>query len=394
MDLKSKNYKKLIIWTSSFFPNFGGLESAVHEYYNYFSIKGWGIEVITNRNPFRLSSLEIIDGIVINRFRFFHSPSNYFINYRFDLILLWIIYKIYTIFNLLVFFNNRKPSIVNLHFPDHQLFEILVLKFIFNFKLIVSLHGNEVMRLKDFNKYSIKYLFYLVLFKKSKYITGCSKYLIKEIRNIFPNIKENKFKVIYNGVKKIYHSENKNVAKNDFIFSAMRIVPSKGIDLLIDSLELLKFKNGLYLAGGEKSEILDFLSRKKINLEIKYLGKLKSESMSSYLNTTMLTIIPSKEESFCIFLAEALCSGSPVVTTNVGGIPEVIFLAKKHLNHHQRKIFDLFVKVSEPDKFSISKSIKKVIENRNNIDDFLALVPEIRKSFLWEQNLNNLYNLL
>ena len=42
-------------------------------------------------------------------------------------------------------------------------------------------------------------------------------------------------------------------------------------------------------------------------------------------------------EAYGILLAEALCCGSPVVITNVGGISETISLAKNNLNSDEEK---------------------------------------------------------
>ena len=49
------------------------------------------------------------------------------------------------------------------------------------------------------------------------------------------------------------------------------------------------------------------------------------------MHLLLITIIPSLIEPYGIFVAEALCSGSPIVATNVGGIPEVVNIAKNKL---------------------------------------------------------------
>ena len=56
------------------------------------------------------------------------------------------------------------PDVVNLHFPDHQLFECYLLKHLFRFKLVISLHGKEVERMVSLENRSLKRFFYKKLF--------------------------------------------------------------------------------------------------------------------------------------------------------------------------------------------------------------------------------------
>ena len=61
------------------------------------------------------------------------------------------------------------------------------------------------------------------------------------------------------------------------------------------------------------------------------------------MSMAKITVVPSRNDSFGIVVAEALCSGSPVIATNVGGIPEVIALAKRKLDKNEELVFDNFV---------------------------------------------------
>ena len=93
-----------------------------------------------------LKHQENIDGLEVKRYFFLSNPIEYFRSGRLDLFFLWMVLKPLNFLWIFTEFYRFKPKIVNLHFPDHQLFECLLLKLFFSFKLIISLHGNEVDR--------------------------------------------------------------------------------------------------------------------------------------------------------------------------------------------------------------------------------------------------------
>jgi len=390
MELNNKK-SKYLLWTSSFSPRVGGLENASKEYALHMKKQGWSVHIITNRYPRSLPGKECLDGIKIFRYFFFHTPLNYIRNRRPDLFFAWLIMKPVTLFKLIVHFFRTRPDVVNLHFPDQQLFECYLLKYLFRFKLIISLHGNEVERMGILKKRTLRYYFYEKLFKSSILITGCSIYLLDEFQKIFPQIESGKYFTIHNGVGKLYLSQNIKENKYNHIFTAARFVPKKGFELLIEAFQK-KADGVLLIAGGNKKEL------EQLGLEIKngisFLGKLSPAEMASQLAESKITVIPSIIEPYGIIVAEAICCGSPVVATNVGGIPEVIALAKKNLDSIEQGVFDDWVKLVDPEVAAIRAGIDILLKNYNGLEEYIQLVPKVRKQFSWSKRLNQYHNIL
>jgi glycosyltransferase involved in cell wall biosynthesis len=262
---------------------------------------------------------------------------------------------------------------------------------LFRFKLIISLHGNEVERMGILKKKTLRYYFYEKLFYSAEYITGCSKYLLDEFQKIFPQIESGKYFTLHNGVGKLHLTQNVTENKNNHIFTAARFVPKKGLKLIFEAFQQ-DTDFALLIAGGNENEL------ESLKLEIKngisLLGELNPADVAKQLAASKITVIPSITEPYGIIVAEAICCGSPVVATNVGGIPEVIALAKKNLNSVEQVIFDRWVKVVDPEVATIRSGIDSVLKNYSDLEDYINLVPNIRKQFYWSKRLDQYHNLL
>ena len=369
----------------------GGLENASKEFALHMKKQGWDVHIITNRYPRSLPGQEYLDGIKIVRYLFFHSPLNYIRNRRPDLFFAWLIMKPVTLIELIVHFFRIRPDVVNLHFPDQQLFECYLLKLIFRFKLIISLHGNEVERMGILKKRTLRYYFYEKLFYSAEYITGCSKYLLDEFHEIFPHKDSEKCFTVHNGVGEPYLSQNIKENKYNHIFTAARFVPKKGLELLFKAFQQ-DTDFALLIAGGNEIEL------EKLELEIKngisLLGELNPADMAKQLAASKITVIPSIIEPYGIIVAEAICCGSPVVATNVGGIPEVIALATEKLSPNEKEIFNRWVKLVEPNSESIRNGIDTLMNNNSSIEDYINLVPKFRNNFLWSTRIYKFHTIL
>ena len=95
---------------------------------------------------------------------------------RLDLFFSWLVLKPLNLSWLILEFFRFKPKIVNLHFPDHQLLECLILKSIFRFKIIISLHGNEVKRMAGLKKLNLKYHLYHRLLSQQNLLLGAHSF--------------------------------------------------------------------------------------------------------------------------------------------------------------------------------------------------------------------------
>ena len=122
--------------------------------------------------------------------------------------------------------------------------------------------------------------------------------------------------------------------------------------------------------------------------------KLSSNELAKHLTEIKLTVIPSRKEPYGIIVAEALCCGSPVVATNVGGIPELIALATEKLSPTEKEIFNHLVKLVEPEIESIRAGLNKIMENYSGLEEYLKLIPKVRKQFSWSKRLDQFHNVL
>lgn len=105
----------------------------------------------------------------------------------------------------------------------------------------------------------------------------------------------------------------------------------KGIINFIEAIPLiLKERNDIQFviggAGPALAEIKERLKNSQVieNAKVVLCGKIAHEEISDYLNEAKLVVLPSYGEGLPNIVLEAIACGTPVLTTPVGGIPDVI----------------------------------------------------------------------
>ncbi|MBU9813425.1 glycosyltransferase family 4 protein [Rahnella sp. C60] len=107
--------------------------------------------------------------------------------------------------------------------------------------------------------------------------------------------------------------------KEDFYFTASRMVPYKRIDLIVEAFSKMPDKKLVVIGDG--SEMAKIKSRAGSNIEI--LGYQPDDVMQDYMRRTRAFVFAA-EEDFGITPVEAQASGTPVIAFGKGGVLETI----------------------------------------------------------------------
>ncbi|HML02446.1 MAG TPA: glycosyltransferase family 4 protein [Candidatus Bathyarchaeia archaeon] len=146
-------------------------------------------------------------------------------------------------------------------------------------------------------------------------------------------IPKNNIRIVPNGVDtEIFRPNNKLRARNLLLFVG-RIVPNKGLHILLKSLEYVKSPVTLVIIGPRSSfspayydEILRYINRlnETTTHKISFLGVQTKEELIRWYQRATIFVCPSLSEPFGIVNLEAMSCGTPVIASSVGGIPEVV----------------------------------------------------------------------
>jgi phosphatidylinositol glycan class A protein len=108
-----------------------------------------------------------------------------------------------------------------------------------------------------------------------------------------------------------------------------RLVYRKGVDLLVGIIpkicDLLPQVD--FIVGGDGNKLLslqEMVEREHLQDRVSFLGAVPHKNVASVLRQGHVFLNCSLTESFCIAILEAASCGLLVVSTNVGGVPEVL----------------------------------------------------------------------
>ena len=123
--------------------------------------------------------------------------------------------------------------------------------------------------------------------------------------------------------------------KNDVpqILFLSNLIKSKGVFILLEALKLLKKKGVQFycnLVGGEgditNQNLLDKINKLDLADAIKYHGKKYDVNKFHLFNQADIFVFPTfyHNETFGLVNLEAMMFGLPIISTNEGGIPDIV----------------------------------------------------------------------
>lgn len=197
-----------------------------------------------------------------------------------------------------------------------------------------------------------------------------SKYLAKIVMGW--GVIENKIKVVYNAQTLGFQKPHKN--PKNLIVSAGRLVPWKGFNTLIKIFpELLKknpnFKLNIYGSGPEQEKLNNLIAKLTLTDKIKIEKIDDHEKFLEKLQAAEMFVLNTGYEGLSHTILEAMSVGTPVVTTNVGGNPELI----------EKDINGLLIEYNN--KEQLQKAILKLHQNQELQQKFINNSQEKLKQF-------------
>lgn len=236
-----------------------------------------------------------------------------------------------------MFLRRRYPfEIIDAHFGHPEGVSAALLSCVFRCPFTVTIRGSERIHAQHrFRKLSIRWAL-----RRAGRVIAVAESLRKFAINL--GVDPIRVVVIPNGVDtEVFHPRDRESGQSHYrlsstaklIVSAGHLNQLKGHHRIIDALRQL-VDSGLDVelaiaGGGGRAENYEPVLRRQIaehglEARVKLLGYLHQEELANLISAADVFCLASSSEGWPNVVHESLACGTPVVATNVGGIPEMI----------------------------------------------------------------------
>lgn len=301
-------------------------------------------------------------------------------------------------------FKMRKYDVLNPHGVMLSGYSAILLKRLFHIPVVLHIHGGD-LNIYNSSSYLYKNIYDATVSESDKIIVNSND--IKNKLLSLTGVIEDKVTVLSPGVsydifypidfKKLKsHQNSYNIDPNSIVlFFAGNAIKRKGLDILLTALSHLQIEqlNKITLIicsnGPEVEKTRNRLNQiPNLNNSTIFLNKVSQSELNILYNIATLFIFPSREEPLGLVGLEALACGTPVIGSNVGGIPEYINSDNGYLfDPNKPKDLSRIIGslIDNPD---IIESLKKNLDNRRSLHDISISANHLKKLFITLSRLN------
>jgi len=182
--------------------------------------------------------------------------------------------------------------------------------------------------------------------RKATHILASSNSAMKDILKYY-NVNEENIYIFPNAIpdKQVINKGDKN--KIGFIG---RLHRSKGVDVLIDAFYKLSFEfPALRLCiagGGDMKEALEKqVERLLLKDKVTFEGGIDNDKICDFLASVNFLVVPSRIDNLPTVVLESFSTATPVIASNVGGIPDMVEDNINGLLFENENVEDLYFKM-------------------------------------------------
>ncbi|GMR36312.1 hypothetical protein PMAYCL1PPCAC_06507 [Pristionchus mayeri] len=206
----------------------------------------------------------------------------------------------------------------------------------------------------------------------------CVSYTSKENTVLRSNLDPHKVSTIPNAIQtQLFQPDPEQFYNNPTTIVYLgRLVYRKGADLLCDVIPRIcsRYPQVHFVIGGDgekRIEMEQMLERADLQLRVRMLGMLPHDQVRNVLVQGQIFVNTSLTEAFCTSIVEAASCGLHVVSTRVGGVPEV--LPPQYISLADPTPRALF--------FALCESIDR--REKGELPDPMEKHKEIEKMYVW-----------
>lgn len=309
---------KLLLFTSRFHPDKGGVENVVETIFK--SDSSYELVTAHTESSFKGQIDDSYDNRSITRI-WMGAPSSLkgwlILPYRFCVSVRALVKTIKT----------KKIDLINYHFADDNIFLFSASRMFIKVPYILNIHGED---LQSFSTRTFHKIFWPSLIKDAESIVVNSKYMQEELIAKFKTVDTSKIKIIPNSIdlRAIDVIPARKIIETPYIFAVGRFVFKKGFDILVQAFEIANLENvNLVIEGsGEEMESVELLVN-ELDLGERVLltkSSLSAEDKFAVMKGSLFGVIPSRKEPFGIVALEFMGAGVALVASATGGLLSIL----------------------------------------------------------------------
>lgn len=219
-----------------------------------------------------------------------------------------------------------RPDLVVCHFAGNRALLGSILAQAAQLPYVMVMHAGDVWRRSPGHP---------ALVQTAHEVWTISQFNVTYLHRHYPDIDWSSLRLVRVGINlaEFPFTPTMDVGQHELVFVA-RLAPGKGVDTLLHACALLAHDNWTFEVsilgdGPQRAEMEALAGRLGLGRQVHFRGSVPSVVVRDHLRRAAAFVLPCRREGafmdgIPVAVMEAMATGTPVVTTAVSGIPELI----------------------------------------------------------------------